>query len=345
MYLPLVQKQTFILTLAALRAVSAKDLETPSSPLSEPADAVVVGHLFPACNGQRIGGHKSLTVPVDRCLTTPGLGLEIKTAAVCSNGTRARLARFEDKKCGRGILSETWGLVDIADSDVGACMPTGMAEGGEVKSVAFWCDGVQTKSSPEDDEEEKEPDTKKPKAGSVSEAVCVPGKAPFFSHPKTDTCVKLRTSKLRIISAAICENGTKSTLALYEDKLCLGDPKIVKIKKKDTKSCMDLEGISGFAFYCTGEGIAGNPGSPSNPDKPSQSGGAMQFLLVLSLIFIMFFLMLVLSIFTWVRKYGGSVGKLIDFAQVSSISIPHPIGGITNISQGFLKPKEGPIAI
>lgn len=337
MHLSLVQTQAFAVALAALQFVAAHD-DLPATPLSDPIDAVVIGHLFPACNGQRVGGHKPLNVPVDRCLTTPGFGLEIKTAAVCANGTRAKLARFEDKKCGYGNISEIWGLVDVADSDIGACMPTGKADGGEIRSVSFWCDGVK-KSSPEDDEKEKEPDTNAPKAGSVSESACMPGKAPFFNHPKTDTCVNLQTSKMRVYSAGICANGTQSALALYEDKSCVGAPTLKEVKEEDTKSCMDLDGISSFAFYCTGE-IEGPPESPSNPSQPRQGGGVMQFLLVLSLICMMFFLMLVLSILTWVRRYGGSVGKLIEFFQVSFPYVLKGRSGLT-LFPGFPKTKGG----
>jgi len=327
MYLSLVQKQTFFLALAALRLVSA-DLSTTETP----TDGVVVGHLFPACNGHRAGGHKALTVPVDRCLTTPGLAIQIKQAAVCNNGTRAQLARFPDKKCGHGTLSESYGLIPVADSDIGSCMSTGVLGGEEsFNSVAFWCDGVK-KSSPEDGEkkgEDDNTDTKKPRAGSVSESACVPGRAPFFAHPKTDTCVNLRTSKMRVYSAGICANGTQSTLALYKEKSCVGGPAtFLDIGEKDTKTCLDLSESSSFAFYCTGAGIEDSDGSPTGPDRPRENGGSvMHFLLVLSLICMMFFLMLVLSIYTWIRKYGGSAGKVIQ------------------VLQGFLKPKDGGIAI
>lgn len=314
--------KAFVVALAALQLVAADE---------QPTDGVVIGHLFPGCGGRRVGGHKPLTVPVDRCLTTPGYGLQIKTAAVCANGTRAPIARFSDSKCGYGTLSETYPLLSVTDRDLGRCLSMGVAGDKEkVNSVAFWCDGVK-KTSPEDDEKEKEPeDADKSRKGSVSESACMPGKAPFFNHPTTDTCVNLRTSKMKVYSAGICANGTQSTLALYQEKACVGEPTtFLDIKEEDTKSCMDLEGVSSFAFYCTGEGIAGSPESPSNPapSQPKQGGNIMHFFLILALICMMFFLMLVLSIFTWVRKYGGSAGKLIQLVQ------------------GLFKPKDGAIAI
>lgn len=158
----------------------------------------------------------------------------------------------------------------------------------------------------------------------MSESACMTGRAPTFKHPKVDTCVNLMTSKMKVIFPGVCANGTQSTLALYEEKACVGAPaSFVDIKDETTNSCMDLSGMASFAFYCTGEGIEGS--APSNPGPPRQSGGIMQFLLVLTLICMMFFLMLVLSIFTWVRKYGGSVGKLVDFAKVSRFILPRKL--------------------
>jgi len=326
----LVSTRALVLALAALRFAAAEEFEdSQATTLDAPIDAVVSGHLFPACNGHRVGGKKYLNVPVDRCLTTPGFGLEIKTAAVCANGTRAQWARFENKKCGYGTLSEKYGLVEIKDADIGAesCLETGVIGAEEkISSVAFWCDGVK-KSSPEDEPKKPEnPD--KSKKGSVSESACMVGKAPTFNHPKTDTCVNLRTEKMKIYSAGICENGTQSTLALYEDKGCVGTPAtFLEIKEENARTCMDLSGTSSFAFYCTGEGLGEDSAITPNPGQPRQGGSILGFFLILTLICMMFFLMLVLSIYTWVRKYGGSVGKLVDFAK------------------GLLKPKEGAIAI
>ena len=71
------------------------------------------------------------------------------------------------------------------------------------------------------------------------------------------------------------------------------------------KVFFDLEGVSSYAFYCTGKGIEEfslNPG----PSRLKKSGNIWQSLFVLSVICLMFFLVLVLSINAWVRKYGGT---------------------------------------
>jgi hypothetical protein len=94
MLLQLIQARTALVLLAlhgiafAINEISPKDVVA--------TDGAVVSHLFPACNGKRVGGPKVIQVPVDRCMTTPGFAVEIKKAAVCANGTRAQvlLIRF-----------------------------------------------------------------------------------------------------------------------------------------------------------------------------------------------------------------------------------------------------------
>jgi len=303
-----------LLTLTTLTSAISNDV----SPL-DATDAVVVGHLFPACDGS--SARKSINVPVDRCLSTPRLALEIKSAATCANGTRAQWARFPEKGCGYGTLDAKFGLVELEDKDIGTCLDV-MAIG----SMAFWNHGVKKSKQDDEDDGKKPEDEDKSEKGSVSESACMTGKAPFWNHPKADTCVNLRTEKMEVSSAAICANGTQSTLALYKETGCLGAPSEFRtVKEEESRDCLNVGGMNSFAFYCTGEGIEGNRGGEHG--RNGGSGGIMQFLLVLTLIIMMLFLMLVLSIFTWVRKYGGSVGKLIEFAR------------------NLVKPKEAGIAI
>jgi hypothetical protein len=293
-------------------------------------DAVVVGHLFPTCNGRK--ARKSINVPVDRCLNTPNLALEIKSAAICANGTRAQWARFPEKRCGYGTLDAEFGLVELEDKDISTCLDVM-----KIESMAFWCDGVK-KSNPDDDEDGEEPENEdKSQEGSVSESACMIGKAPFWNHPKADTCVNLGFEKLKVSSAAICANGTQSTLALYKETGCLGAPSEFRaVNQAESKGCLNVEGMNSFAFYCTGEGIERGRGREHG--RNGGGGSIMHFLLILTLIVMMSSLMLVLSIFTWVRKYGGSVGKLIEFARVSCSSLVFLVNTNTNFL--LLEPRE-----
>jgi hypothetical protein len=321
MLYPLLGIEALLLTLTTLTSALATDVSTLGA-----TDAVVVGHLFPACNGRKV--RKSLNVPVDRCLSTPTLALEIKTAATCANGTRAQWARFPEKGCGYGTLDAEFGLVELEDKDVGTCLDVM-----DIGSMAFWCDGVK-KSSPEDegndDNENKPEDEDKSQKGSVSESACMVGKAPFWNHPPADTCVNLKTDKLQVFSSAICANGTESTLALYEGTGCPGAPSEFRaVTKEELKSCLDVAGMNSFAFYCTGKGIERS--REREPVRHGGSGGIMHFLLVLTLIIMMSFLMMILSILVWVRKYGGSVGRVIEFARVSFSTFVFLVHSVTNL--------------
>jgi hypothetical protein len=302
-------KSEALLLLALTTLTSALPSDTSTL---DTTDAVVVGHLFPACNGR--GTRKSLNVPVDRCLSTPSLALEIKSAATCANGTRAQWARFPEKGCGYGTLDAEFGLVDLENKDINTCLDVM-----NIGSMAFWCNGVK-KSSPDEEkqpeDEDEDEDKDKSAKGSVSESACMVGKAPFWKHPTADTCVDLRSEKLQVTTAAVCANGTRSTLALYKKTGCLGAPSEFRELEAESSKCLDVEGMNGFAFYCAGEGIERS--KDGEQGGKGGSGGIMQFLLVLTLIIMVSFLMLVLTIFTWVRKYGGSVGKLIELARVSS---------------------------
>ena len=94
----------------------------------EPQDAVVAYRLTPKCSVRPLGGEKTLNIPVDACLTTPGYSLSIRRPAFCPNGTRARLARFEDPTCGAGSreLTSKLELIDVHDGNLCQYMSTGL---------------------------------------------------------------------------------------------------------------------------------------------------------------------------------------------------------------------------
>jgi len=317
LYLPLILEA--LLTLAALTSAIFNDVSA-----TEATDAVVEGHLLLNCGGRTVGKPRPpLIVPVDRCLNTPTWALKIKTAATCANGTRAQWARFPEKGCGNGTLDAKFGLVGLKPWEIGTCLDIR-----GIESMSFWCDGVK-KSNPSDGTDEKEPeDVDKSKEGSVSESACMPRKAPFYTHPKVDTCVNLTYEKMKVYSAAVCSNGTQSTLALYQAIGCIGTPSEFKaITEEETKVCLDVDGMNSYAFYCTGEGLWDSRDSEPGRSGPSGGAGVGHFLLIITLITVTFFLMLLLTIFAWVRKFGGSLSKLVDFAR------------------NLVKPREGSIRL
>lgn len=287
------------LTLTALTSALPSDVLTLNS-----VDGVVVGSPFPTCGGSR--PHKPLNVPVDSCFSTPTLALKITTPAICANGTRAKWARFPEKGCGYGTLDSKFGLVDLEDSDIGDCMLIG-----EFKSMAFWCDGVEKSSPPDDkDDDEKEPeDDRKDKStkGTTSESACMPRKAPFWKHTYGDKCSSIHYHELQVSKAAICANGTQSTLALYKNDGCFGQPSEFRtVEESDNNECKDVGGMQSYAWYCSGEEIGG-------PEPIKNQGSLGGFLLILFLIF----LILMVTLIFWLRKIGEYVGFIVRFVRVS----------------------------
>jgi len=304
----LLQAESFLLVLTALSAALPNDLSAPKA-----SDAVVRGFLFPTCGGSRLP--KPLNVPVDRCFTTPTLALKIESPAICANGTRAKLARFPEKGCGYGTLDSKLGLIDVEDSDVGDCK---MIRGFE--SMAFWCDGLKKTSPPDDDGKTPEPEDKS-KKGTTSESACMDRKAPFFTNRYADTCVGINYNKMRVIAAAICANGTRSTLALYDNRGCYGEPAEFRtVDDSERRTCQDVTNMRSYAFYCSGEGL----GKEEPVQKPVQKSGGLGTLLL-----ILFFMLVItlLSLFCWIRKIGGYLRELVSFVR------------------NLMKPKDGAIAI
>ncbi|KAH9212696.1 hypothetical protein DL95DRAFT_524898 [Leptodontidium sp. 2 PMI_412] len=280
---------------------SFADEESQDEPvaLEEPTDGLVYTHLFPACNGQRVGGNKPMTVPVDRCLTIHGFGIQFKTPAVCSNGTRAKWARFEDSKCGYGEISSAYGLIDIKDSDIMKCLSTGTIGAAEkVSSMSFWCDGFGDVKKP-DPNAPKEPEVPKPERGSISESACA-GHAPFFDHPKTDTCVDLKTDMMKIFSTGVCANGTSALLAKYERKGCAGSPaSFMEVNKErgNLEKCLSFKDTGSFAFWCDGKGVVGPV--PNNPGGARQGRSKTSVVMVIMLIIFAGVLATMLGAWAW----------------------------------------------
>lgn len=125
-----------------------------------PANGLIRHYFTPACT-DRTWGQQGIepprTLPIDRCLTTPGYGIELVSPGYCANGTRAQWARFKGPKCNRGEVMSSDGLLDVPDSDIGnKCLSLGQVGTveGKVGSMAFWCDGLRDVENPRADVEE-----------------------------------------------------------------------------------------------------------------------------------------------------------------------------------------------
>ncbi len=132
---------------AAPKPLPYKGIVQPDGPY----DGVIVSHT--QCAKHRISrgwsGRRHVDVPVDQCIATTSQSLTVKKEAICTNGTRAQLARFETSNCNDGHLSSKYGLIDIHDTDIGAdkCLSTDILGPTEkIRSIAFWCEGVKVES-------------------------------------------------------------------------------------------------------------------------------------------------------------------------------------------------------
>jgi hypothetical protein len=351
MLYPLIRLEALLLiAFTTLTFASSNDITTSTS-----TDGVTLECLFLPLCGKGHSTAKPFHVPVDRCVNIPNQGLKIQKPATCANGTRALWARWPEKRCSNGTLDPEYGLVPIWFKDIGTFLDVKKFE-----SMAFWCDGFNG-TFPKHDE--KKPDNAdKSKKGSVSESACIAQKAPFWKHPKADTCVNLHTDNVKFSHMATCANGTRSTVALYKDAGCLGAPSEIKdVNEEETKRCMNVKGTSSFAYYCTGEGIGNsiggghdqnsgiqngeiqngeiqNGGTQKDGSQTSGNGGLLHFLFVLTCIVIIFSLMLLLAIFAWIRKYGSSVGSVFELISVSYS--PIVTQGNVNIDFLLLEPRK-----
>ena len=125
-----------------------KAIAPPARCPDTPKSAVIIP--CSPCNDSEVSRNKIVVLPTGDCLTTPGEGIEILSHGVCENGTRAQWARFEDENCGGGTISARYGLVDIPDQYqppevyLDKCLSTGIENGRKIRSIAFWCDGLQS---------------------------------------------------------------------------------------------------------------------------------------------------------------------------------------------------------
>ncbi|SPO02008.1 uncharacterized protein DNG_04681 [Cephalotrichum gorgonifer] len=271
-----------ILALAAAASASADDGPFPLTPahaLTHPryiaarADSGAVNgslltYPIPGCSDESpLGGGNHWTMAPDHCLkVSTSTTVRILEPAVCANGTRAKLARYEGRDCNHGEVTLPGGLVDVEDSDLNTCQNVWLDKYPSNKTVAsvasfgFYCDG--RKGDWEDGEEEGS----KEKWGSVSLNVCPrgsdPPRAPTFDHPMPGECNAILTSeRLSIFFAATCSDGSEAKLATWDGtRMCEGKySKIQDVTEDLMKQCffVNQNNHSSFAFWCPDSEFSG----------------------------------------------------------------------------------------
>lgn len=293
----------------------------PEDGATNAENGVLVGHLFPACNGRRAGGHKKWSMQPDvHCLATPGLGLQVLSPATCANGTRAKLALFADPKCADRKVTAEKGLIELLDSEIGrrSCFSTwnelrvvGEDDMQKIRGVAFFCDPSELPENPK----ELVPEKKEPvplslsKKASVSHNSCWNSKhgptAPTFLHPSPDTCQRLPAGRpLRIGQPGACEDGSRPKLARYTGGRCSPQDALPLIDITDDgeiKKCLDwTDGDDGletsYGFSCGG--VKEIPGRGQGRSR-NRGSGILGFVIVLCFIGLISILGCVFAALRW----------------------------------------------
>ena len=216
--------------------------------------SIVTYSLF-ECNGESLmGGAKNWTLLPDDCLkVSPSTSFRIVEPAVCSNGTRAKLARYEGRDCNYGEVTIGGGLVEVTDDDLDTCQGINVkghqskATHASIASFGFYCDGQKG-------------NVPKERSGSTSQNTCPRGRdppvrSPTYDHYKPGQCrAILRTERLDIFTKATCSDGSEAKLAKwYGNRMCRGDyNEVVKITEDMMEECffINRDKHSSWSFWC-----------------------------------------------------------------------------------------------
>lgn len=250
------------LAIAALAAtLTAATATYPLAPRDSAVNATVETYPLYSCNDESpLGGPNTWSMPPDHCLkVSTSTSFRVLEPAICPNGTRAKLARYEGRDCNYGEVTIPGGLMDVSDDDLDVCQSVSVdgfssnATYASIASFGFFCDG---RKADRPDDEEDEP---KEKWGSVSLNTCRrgsdPPRAPTWDHPLPGECSAILTSeRLDIYFPATCSDGSEAKLATWHgNRMCKGDyDEIKEITDDMIQDCffVDQESHSSFAFWC-----------------------------------------------------------------------------------------------
>lgn len=202
--------------------------------------------------------------------------IKITQPPICPNGTRARLARFENTgqddrtylkgMCNGGKITFQDGLVDINDDDIGKCITVqdlALTRGGvaDAKGHMWYCDGLDV-GSPRDETKNSET----PNAV-VSHNACPDRGWHRYGEPKTperpatffdvpvETCVDLpRSQQMRLVKAAVCQDGSAPMMAKWRGLGCKGMPdSVAGVFAGPGLYCKNLDKANdgaSYSFWC-----------------------------------------------------------------------------------------------
>ncbi|KAH6885170.1 hypothetical protein B0T10DRAFT_492137 [Thelonectria olida] len=204
--------------------------------------------------------------------------IEIVSPAVCSNGTRAQLALYEDVRRYGGSYMCNWGnmtlentIVDVDDWMLNTCINMShlkLLRGGfgRALGVMFYCDGMHIKGQDDEENEEVAEDTSNPRGPRTSHSECAtlagrwqwnhPVRPKTFMYPEPMACMSLpQGHQVRIHEKPTCPDGTTGRLAMWREPGCINWPK--KIEAVDTLNCenWDLLSETSYMIWCAADGL------------------------------------------------------------------------------------------
>ncbi|ETS86298.1 hypothetical protein PFICI_00126 [Pestalotiopsis fici W106-1] len=157
-------------------------------------------------------------------------------------------------------------------------------------------------------------------AGSVSDNACrveeLPYTAPTFRHPARDVCVDIEAlRKVKIYSAATCQNGTEALFARYRAPGCVGEPaELQAIGEELLGACLSMpsRGAGSYGFWCDGvEERAPLDPAPASPPQYSSGGGFWGLIGILLLIFVTMLLIAVLKLVSFISRATHAGNKFL----------------------------------
>jgi hypothetical protein len=221
---------------------------------------------------------KNFDLPVDTCQSTlDSKGLSMFKPSTCSDGSRARRARYWDDEC--KVLHD---ITDIKDEDFkwGSCelldIATPDVATRHIGSVALYCDGPAIQDIAEVTNRKEISLVETPHNTTIPRK---PWWVPFwkglilvspgqgtgdFNVLSSDTCYNwiFLNSRLEIHQVPRCWDGTRANVAFFNWGNCIGSPVFYDggdetlRDMRFCKSMPDCGGYDSMAFLCKGIGIS-----------------------------------------------------------------------------------------
>ncbi|KAK4170461.1 hypothetical protein QBC43DRAFT_374728 [Cladorrhinum sp. PSN259] len=210
--------------------------------------------------------------------------IRITNPLICPNGTRARIARYEDTrksdrtyKCNGGKMTLVDGLMDVNDDDLGKCISVrglSLLRGGtaNAKGIMWYCDGFPSLDNTDDHGNAAPPpkqDSKNLNPNAlVSHNACEINTYSYGQNsgaaeerPTTwmevplDKCMNLFNGRpLRALRTPVCPDGKEAMLAKWSTSNCPGMPdSVAGFQAGLGEVCRTFHGRDGsgsYEFWC-----------------------------------------------------------------------------------------------